>query len=209
MHLHEDDTDGSVAGYGSFGSHAYSPSFRITNGVVTRQCVGGNKRRVEPSFILSIRQEARDFVNLCTIALSPDRQSLLEGEWLQVGVAEDHATRRPGAALDECSTESPQSWGWWRASRARGGNGAGARPAGKASVVTAAAGPTGPPPLPFAPSSLQRAQGRPTRPVAHLLVAPVLRLAPLRPENSGGSSVAGGEAGRDDRAAMWEGLRME
>eukprot|EP01047_Picozoa_sp_COSAG01_P042395 COSAG01_NODE_3699_length_5782_cov_4.602147_2_plen_183_part_00 len=65
---------------------------------------GGAPRR----FVISWRQEARDFINLCTAELSPSRDAMHSGEWLQLPIAEDEPCRRRGALLSAraCTTDT-------------------------------------------------------------------------------------------------------
>jgi hypothetical protein len=39
--------------------------------------------------VLHMRQEALEFVNFCSCVLSPDRQSMVAGEWLQLDLTAD------------------------------------------------------------------------------------------------------------------------
>ena len=192
MHLQENDADGSVTGHGFFGDHSYSPTFRITTGLVAKQneCLGHGRGLL----VLRIRQEARDFVNLCSILLSPDRNSLLEGEWLQVGVEADHPMRRAGARLETAVCSAPQTWGWWHAIR---------RQAAVAADDVAVALTAGPLVAPlYAPTAMQWiSHGKPTRCVEQLRLARELQLRAV--DGSRGLET------QDDQTKMWRSLRLD
>jgi hypothetical protein len=73
--------------------------------------------------VLHMRQESNEFINFCSLVLSPDRAQMVEGEWMQLDLTSDanawaeyqaapFTTPKPQPDL-----ESFAMWGWWRANR--------------------------------------------------------------------------------------------
>jgi hypothetical protein len=129
MWLTEHD-DGSVTGKGKFHDHPLSPTFRITRGLVSMSADADTGRvrtvadRSMQQPVLHMRQESQEFVNFCSLVLSPDRAQMLEGEWMQLDLTSDatawakHQAAPFTVPKPQPDIESFSTWGWWVARRA-------------------------------------------------------------------------------------------
>ena len=104
----EEHADGNVTGAGRFGEQRYAPSFSIRKGVV-RRVLHGQRR----DFLFSMRQESREFVNLCNAMLSSSRDEMLWGEWTQIPAEESSSSRQLGVTLGDDDLRNPSARGWW------------------------------------------------------------------------------------------------